>query len=68
MPGTAVLTARLRALPAATAAARFFADRLFGGRAERFERGFDAMIPLTLAAATLPWPGSVSHAGAYFSL
>jgi hypothetical protein len=34
----------------------------------RCERDFDAMIPLTLAGPTMPWPGSVSHAEACFRL
>ena len=41
--------------------ARFFV-RLFGGGAMRCERDFGAMIPLTLAAPTMPWPGWRSHA------
>src|ERR1700722_5558494 len=42
MPGATVLTARLRALPAAIFGARFFSVRL-----GRCERDFDAMIPPT---------------------
>jgi hypothetical protein len=61
IPGAAVAAARLRDLPAATREARFFA-RLFGGGVVRCERGFGAMIPLTLAAPTMPWPGWRSHA------
>ena len=34
----------------------------FYSRVARFEREFDAMIPLTLARPTMPWPGSGSHA------
>src|SRR6266851_3455991 len=52
----------LRAMSAATREARFFGDRLFGGRVVRCERDFGAMIPLTLAAPTMPWPGWRSHA------
>jgi hypothetical protein len=45
---------RLRALPAATAEARFFGGRRFNGRLLRCERDFGAMIPLTLAGPTMP--------------
>jgi hypothetical protein len=55
------MAVRLRALPTATPDARFFDGRFFGGR------DFDAMIPLTLAGPTMPWPGSVSHAEGSFS-
>jgi hypothetical protein len=54
MPGTAVMAVRLRALPAATAEARFFGGRRFGCRAARGERDFGAMTPLTLAGPTMP--------------
>ncbi|MEA2794748.1 MAG: hypothetical protein QOI87_2128, partial [Bradyrhizobium sp.] len=54
MPGTAVMAVRLRALPAATAEARFFGGRRFGCRAARGERDFGAMTPLTLAGSTMP--------------
>jgi hypothetical protein len=64
---TARFATRLRALPAAAPGARFFGGRLFGDRVVRWERGFDAMIPPTLAAPTMPWPGSVSHAEGGFS-
>jgi hypothetical protein len=60
------MAARLRALPAAPGAC-FFGARFFGGRVVRWERGFGAIIPLTLAAPTMPWPGSRSHAkGGFF--
>ena len=57
IPGTAGTAARLRALAAVTREARFFGARLFGSRVVRCERDFGAMIPLTLAAPTMPWPG-----------
>ena len=62
IPGAAGTAARLRALSAVTREARFFGARLFGGRVVRCERDFGAMIPLTLAAPTMPWPGWRSHA------
>jgi hypothetical protein len=49
-------------LAAVTREARFFGARLFGGRVVRCERDLGAMIPLTLAASTMPWPGWRSHA------
>jgi hypothetical protein len=54
-------------LRAATPGARFFGGRLLGGRVVRGERDVGAIIPLTLANPTLPWPGSMSHAEAGFS-
>ena len=62
MPGAAVLTAvftallaaRLGALPAASFGARLFGGRFFGGPDRRFERDAGAMIPLT-------WPASPCH-------
>src|SRR5713101_2961030 len=62
IPGAAGTAARLRALSAVAREARFFGARLFGGRVVRCERDFGAMIPLTLAAPTMPWPGWRSHA------
>src|SRR6202158_2682593 len=62
MPGAVAAAARLRALPLATREARFFGGRLLDGRVMRGERDFGAMIPLTLAGPTMPWPGSGSHA------
>jgi len=53
MPGSAAMAVRLRALPAATAEARFFGGRRFGNRLLRCERDFGAMIPLTLAGPTM---------------
>ena len=44
------MAVRLRALPAATAEARFFGGRRLVG----CERDFGAMIPLTLAGPTMP--------------
>jgi len=48
------MAVRLRALPAATAEARFFGGRRFGNRLLRCERDFGTMIPLTLAGPTMP--------------
>jgi hypothetical protein len=56
-----------RALRAATFEARFFGDRLLGGRVVRGERDFGAMNPLTLGAPSMPWPGCGSHAEGVFS-
>jgi hypothetical protein len=67
MPGPAVLAARWRGLRAARRGARFFGGRLFADRVVRRERDFGAMIPLTLAASTMPRPGLASHAEAGFS-
>jgi hypothetical protein len=61
------LTARLGTLAAVTAGARFCNGRLFGGRPVRGERDLDAMIPLTLAGSSMPWPGFESHAKGGFS-
>jgi hypothetical protein len=58
MPGPAAAAARLGATPDA----RFFGGRRFGGGVLRGLRDLGAMIPLTLAAPTLPWPGLGSHA------
>jgi hypothetical protein len=64
MPGPAAAAARLRA---AAPEARFFGGRRFGGGALRGARDLGAMIPLTLAVPTMPWPGSGSHAeGCFF--
>ena len=63
MPGPAAAAARLRTTPDA----RFFGDRRFGGGVLRGVRDLGAMIPLTLAVPTMPWPGFGSHADGWFS-
>ena len=68
MPGPAQpLAARWRALPAASAWSALFRRPLLRRRVVRCERDFGAMISLTLAASTMPWPGARSHAEAGFS-
>jgi hypothetical protein len=53
MPEPAFLAARFRVLRIARPEARFFAGRLLDARVARCERGFDGMIPLTVAGPTM---------------
>jgi hypothetical protein len=53
MPELAFLAARFRVLRRASPEARFFAGRLLDARVARCERGFDGMIPLTVAGRSM---------------